>query len=456
MTVLLAPRASLRSPDTGSEQLMTRRAWWLVAVGFLLPGSAQVLAGNRRLGRVGIVATLVLLALLVLGCILWLVSRSFVLTIVGNAVGLLVLEVLAFAYAVLWLVLGFDTLRITRVAKAAPRLRAAIAAVAIVVTVVPAGTAAYAGTLIDAGRGLVANVFDFAGPPVEPIDGQYTFMLLGGDAGADRVGLRPDSITVVSVNADSGAATMIGVPRNMERVPFPEGSAMASQWPNGFDCGTSDCYINAAYTYGENNPDLFAETTPEGSSPGIEATRQAVEGATGIPIQFFVIVDMQGFSDLVDALGGITIDIPEDVPIAIEGGPVESWIYAGEDVELNGYQALWYARSRAGSNDYARMERQRVVQEAVIRSFTPQALLTQYAALSAAGQDLVQTDIPQSMIGSLTDLAERTRALPITNLELVPPQVVTYDPDFAAVHAMVAEAIASADAVDDPSPSPTP
>ena len=152
MTVLLAPRASLRSPDAGSEQLMTRRAWWLVVAGFLLPGSAQVLAGDRRLGRVGIVATLVLLTLLVVGLVLWLVSRSFVLTIVGNAVGLLVLEVLAFAYAVLWLVLGLDTLRIARVAKARPSLRAAIAALAIVVTVVPAGAAAYGGTVLRDGQ----------------------------------------------------------------------------------------------------------------------------------------------------------------------------------------------------------------------------------------------------------------------------------------------------------------
>lgn len=453
MTVLLAPRTSLRTPD-GSERTMTRRAWWLVVVGFLLPGSAQIVAGSKRLGRVGLVATFALLALAIVGGVLWLVSRSFLLTIVGNAIGLLVLEVLAVAYAILWLVLGLDTLRLARIGKAAPRVRAVVAAVAVLVTVAPAAAAGYTATLIDAGRGLVSNVFAFGGPSVDPIDGQYTFMLLGGDAGADRVGLRPDSITVVSVNADTGAATMIGVPRNLERVPFPEGSVMASQWPNGFDCGTSDCYINAAYTYGQNNPDLFAETTPSGSSPGIEATREAVEGATGLPIQFFVIVDMQGFDDLIDALGGITIDIPEDVPIAIEGGPVEEWIRAGEAVELDGYHALWYARSRAGSNDYARMERQRVVQEAVIAQFTPQTLLTQYAALSSAGQDLVQTDIPQSMIGSLTDLAERTRSLPITNLELVPPQVVTYDPDFPAVHAMVDEAIATAATVEAPSPAP--
>ena len=96
-----------------------------------------------------------------------------------------------------------------------------------------------------------------------------------------------------------------------------------------------------------------------------------------------------------------------------------------------------------------------MVQEAVIREFTPQTLLTQYASLSAAGQDLVQTDIPQSMIGSLTDLAERTRGLPITNLELV-PDVIGYQPDYAEVRTLVADAIATAETVDDPSPSPTP
>ncbi len=46
----------IRHPDVGSAQVMTRRAWWLVVLNFLIPGSAQVLAGNRRLGRFGLVS----------------------------------------------------------------------------------------------------------------------------------------------------------------------------------------------------------------------------------------------------------------------------------------------------------------------------------------------------------------------------------------------------------------
>src|SRR5690606_38708825 len=64
----------MRNPNLGSRAAMTRRGWWLVILNFLIPGSAQVLAGNRRLGRFGLGATLVLwvvLILLGLGALLW-------------------------------------------------------------------------------------------------------------------------------------------------------------------------------------------------------------------------------------------------------------------------------------------------------------------------------------------------------------------------------------------------
>lgn len=453
---LLEAGTPIRHPDTARPEVMQRRGWWLVAVGFLLPGSAQVLAGNRRLGRFGIAATIVLLVLLVLAAIAWFAWRGALLTLVANSIGLLVVEVLLVGYAILWLVLGFDTLRLARLPQVAGRARAGIAALSILATVAPAALAGYGATVVDASRGLVSDLFDFGRAAVEPVDGRYTFLLLGGDAGEDREGLRADSMTVVTVNADTGAATMIGVPRNMRNAPFSEGSPMWGPYPNGFDCESSDCYLNGTYTYGEANPDLYPDAVANGSSPGIEATRDAVEGVTGLELQFFVLVDMHGFADLVDALGGVELEVTERVPIAIEGGPVEEWIEPGVQ-RMDGYHALWYARSRAGTSDYARMERQRQVQEAVISQFTPQTLLTKYSELSAAGQDMVQTDVPQSMIGSLSELALQTRQLPITNLELVPDSGVnTGDPDFDEIHAMVQAALAEADALTPPTETPQP
>ncbi len=452
---LLATGTPIRHP-TDRPEVMQRRGWWLVLIGFLLPGSAQVLAGSRRLGRFGIGATIALLVLLLVAAIGWFAWRSALLSVVANSIGLLVMEALLVAYAILWLVLGFDTLRLARLPRMAGGARAGIAALSIIVTVAPAALAGYGATIVDASRGLVSDLFDFARPPVEPVDGRFTFLLLGGDAGEDRQGLRADSMTVVTVNAETGAATMIGVPRNLRNAPFSEGSPMWEPYPNGFDCESSDCYLNGTYTYGEANPDLYPDALANGSSPGIEATRDAVEGVTGLELQFFVLVDMHGFSDLVDALGGVELDVTERVPIAIEGGPVEAWIEPGVQ-RMDGYHALWYARSRAGSSDYARMERQRQVQEAVISQFTPETLLTKYAQLSAAGQDMVQTDVPQSMIGSLSQLALKTRQMPITNLELVPASGVnTGDPDFDQIHAMVQASLAEADALAAPTESPQP
>ncbi|WP_225792844.1 LCP family protein [Agrococcus sediminis] len=453
---LLETGTPLRHPDSRRPDVMQRRGWWLVLLGLLLPGSAQALAGDRRLGRVGIVATLGLLALAAVALLLWFAWRSALLTVVGNSIGLLVVEVLLIAYAVLWLVLGLDTLRLARLPKVAGRARAGIAIVSILATVAPAALAGYGATIVDATRGLVGDVFDFARPAVEPIDGRYTFLLLGGDAGEDRQGLRADSMTVVTVNAETGAATMIGVPRNLRNAPFSPGSPMWGPWPDGFDCETSDCLLNGTYTYGEANPELYPDAAANGSSPGIEATRDAVEGVTGLELQFFVLVDMHGFEDLVNALGGLEIEVTERVPIAIEGEVVRDWIEPGLQ-RLDGHDALWYARSRAGTSDYARMERQRQVQEALIRQFTPQTLLTKYTELANAGQDMVQSDIPQSMIGSLSELALETRQLPITNLELVPDSGVnTGDPDFEQIHAMVAAALAEADAIAPPTESPAP
>lgn len=453
---LLTAATPLRTPDVRNPAVMQRRGWWLVLVGFLVPGSAQVLAGSRRLGRIGIIATLALLGLAAVAAVLWFVWRAGLLTIVGNSIGLLAIEVLLAAYAILWLVLGFDTLRLARLTKVTGKARAAIAIVAVVATVAPAALAGYGLTVVDATRGLVGGIFDFARPPVDPIDGRYTFLLLGGDAGDDRVGLRADSMTVVTVNAETGAATMIGVPRNMRNAPFSEGSPMWGPYPQGFNCESSDCLLNGTYTYGEAHPELYPDAEPSGSSPGIEATRDAVEGVTGIELQFYVLVDMHGFEDLVDALGGLELDVTERVPIAIEGEPVREWIEPGTQT-LDGHDALWYARSRAGASDYARMARQRQVQEAIIRQFTPEALLTKYTELSRAGQDMVQSDVPQSMIGSLSQLALKTRQLRITNLELVPASGVnTTVPDFEQIHAMVQQALAEADAVVPPTDSPAP
>jgi len=352
----------LRDPDRTDTAFMTKRAWWLTVLNLFVPGSAQVLAGNRRLGRFGLGATLVFWTLIVVAIVLAVFARGILLDIATNTWVLVAGVVLLAFYAVLWIVLTFDTLRLVRLVRVAPSARAFVAGLSVVALAAVSGTAAYGAIAASAGIDLLQTVFA-KGPSQPPIDGRYNILLLGGDAGPDRQGMRPDSISVASVDAETGQVTLIGIPRNLEQVPFVEGSPLYEVLPNGYDCG-SKCLIDYLYTYGELDwAYLYPDAEKNNSSPGIEAMRDAVEGVLGITIPYYVLIDMQGFADLIDAMGGIDITVSERVPWGSnedENGnsiPPAGYFEPGEQ-HMDGATALNYARSRYATTDYARMQRQ--------------------------------------------------------------------------------------------------
>ena len=441
--------STIRDPDQqGSPQLRVRRAWWLVGLGILIPGSPQLLAGGHRLGRFGVGSTFVFWVLAVGALLVYGLARPLFLAVATNVFALFAVQLVLAFYAVLWVILGLDTLRIIRLVRLPGAMRIAVAGLSIVAMVVTAGGIGYAATVTNAARGLLDTVF--SGGSIEPpIDGRYNILLLGGDAGPDRLGLRPDSISVASIDAETGAATMIGIPRNLEQVRFSDGSPLWDDFPDGYDCG-DECLISYLYTYGEEHPDLYPDALGEGSEPGIEAMRDAVEGVTGLQLQYYVLIDMQGFSQLIDALGGIDIVVAEKVTLGKNGDAPIGSIPAGAQ-HMDGYTALWYARSRYNTTDYARMERQRQVQEAILLQFEPANVLSKFQAVADAGAQVVKTDIPQGMLAAFVDLATKTRALPVTSLELTPDSgVVTAHPDYDMIHALVQASLAT------PSPSATP
>lgn len=429
---------------------MTKRGWFLVVLNVLIPGSAQVLAGNRRLGRIGIVSTLILWAVVVLTVVGYFLSRDLVLSLLTNVIVLTVLQIALVYYVVLWIVLTLDTLRLIKLVRTGPAARTFMAGLSVLVLVVLAGVGSYGAIVVGSTRSVLVDVFG-GGQMADPVEGKYNILLLGGDAGSSRVGLRPDSISVVSIDADTGATTIIGVPRNLQKVQFVQGSPLYGPFPDGYVCGV-DCLVSYLYTYGEEHAELYPDAVANGSEPGIEATRDAIEGVTGLEIQYFILIDMGGFKDMVNALGGIDIDSTGRYPIGGEedanGQPinVDGWIEAGQQ-HMNGRTALWYARSRHGTSDYDRMQRQRQVQEAIIQQFTPANILTKFQAVASAGTRIVKTDIPQGMLPGFVDVASMARSQDVTELELVPKNGVNViTPDFDAIHTMVDDALASAEA----------
>lgn len=446
----------LRNPDTRSTAVMTRRGWWLVVMNFLVPGSAQILAGNRRLGRFGLGATLAMWVLLVLGVLCALMWQPVLITVATNWFALLVVQIILAGYAVLWLVLGIDTLRLVRFVKTGRGARFGIAALAAALLVVASGSAAYAASIAGTARETIGLIFGASGPSVPPSDGYYNILLLGADSGEGRDSMRFDSISVVSVNAETGATTITGIPRDLAHFPFAEGP-MLDRYPDGHqghadpNCGWGSG-INQLRTEVEVCQDgdaLYPDAAASGSEPGIEATKDAAEGLLGIEIPYYVFVDMHGFAALVDALGGVEITVTERLPKgwgpAYTGQPAEEWaigwIEPGEQ-RMSGDTAQWYARSRYTTSDFDRMKRQRELQQAILAQFTPATVLTRFQDVATAGANLVQTDLPQSLLPFLAELAIKAKEEPVTTIELTPEGGIDQDqPDAAYIHELIQKAL---------------
>lgn len=413
---------------------MRRRAWWLIVLTVIVPGSAQLVAGNRKLARIGITATLGFWALGLLALIIGLINRSWLVAIVTFPVLVGILAAALFGYALLFAFLAFDTLRLMRLGRLYNRDRWIALAGLVTASVLATSAISWAGNTAGVSAGALGSIFNQGGF-TSPVDGRYNIMLLGADSGGDRFGLRPDSISVISIDATTGKTVNIGIPRNMQRVSFSSGSPMLEVYPNGWTCGI-DCLINAIYKdVTDNHAERYPDAVKRGSTPGIEATRDAVEWVTGLTIQSYVLIDMASFSALIDSLGGIDIDVKQRLPIGgqnDDASDAKGWIEVGKQ-HMDGYHALWYARSRHTTSDYDRMNRQHEVENAVLKQMEPANVLTRFQSIAGAGEKLVRTDIPAPMLATYVELASKARSKGIKALPLVPPLVDQVRPDFEAI-----------------------
>jgi polyisoprenyl-teichoic acid--peptidoglycan teichoic acid transferase len=138
-------------------------------------------------------------------------------------------------------------------------------------------------------------------------DGPLNVLVLGVDErpGSDVEGSRSDTIMLVQVVPETGDVKLLSVPRDLLVEIEP---------------GVED-RINAAYSYG-----------------GIEETMGALQGYAQVPIEHYAVVDFEGFRDVINAMGGVEIDVEDEIPpkYGIKDGLQT----------LNGAQALFYARYR--------------------------------------------------------------------------------------------------------------
>lgn len=438
---------------SGPKQRATPGTYYRrVALGTVLPGAGLLATRWRWLG-----AVLVVVALLSGGVLLVRAVRGGV---VRSALDLAVrpdvlrwLLVAVVVGAVVWI--GSIILTAHQSWPALPTgrgLRIGVAALACVLVAAPSALAVrylgVQGSVIDEvflqdspgehrEPGLADTGADDPWAEVERVN----LLLIGSDAGRGREGTRTDSLMVLSTDTASGDTLLVGIPRNLERVPIPASNPLSTVWPNGYDCG-DECLMNGIWTLAEGRPDLF----PGVASPGRQSTIDVVGAVTGLRIDHSVVINLRGFRALVDAMGGVVVDVRERVCIECSergdgsirwSGDRQEWIEPGRQ-RLDGRRALWYSRARAGSNDFSRMRRQRCVVGALIEQADPVSLLRRYPQVASVVRDNVNADVPPSQLPAWVDLVLRIqegrsiRSLPLTS-DVVNPG----SPDFAEIRALV-------------------
>jgi LCP family protein required for cell wall assembly len=244
-------------------------------------------------------------------------------------------------------------------------------------------------------------------------------------AGPGRSGLRTDTMIVVSIDRQTGDVASVSIPRNLRRLPMPAGP-MRKLFPRGFDD-----LANAAYTYVSIRPQL-------GLDPA-QVVKGGLAELLGIPIDNYVLVDMTGFVKIIDALGGVPVNLSKRVPLIpnMDRKTREAKAVGPGVVRMNGAMALAFVRQREIDSDYGRMGRQRCLLAALAASASPTDLLKNYVGLVDAVEGAFRSDIPRDRLGDVVRLFAKVKMDQARTLVLVPPVINPGRPDVARVRSLV-------------------
>jgi len=236
-------------------------------------------------------------------------------------------------------------------------------------------------------------------------------LLLGLDQRPDEKDqpTRSDTMIVLTLDPATKTAGMLSIPRDLwVAIPGLE------KW------GITEDRINTAHFYGEkfNLP---------GGGPAL--AKRTVTLNFGIPIHYYARVDFQGFENIINTLGGVTVDVER--PIVDNEYPDNNYgvmrVYIPAGLQhMDGKTALQYVRSRHSENDIGRARRQQRLLAAVREQALQLNLLPKLPALLRAFQDMVKTDLPAQDIVRLAQLAAQVDVRNIQSRVLDETMIVPY------------------------------
>jgi polyisoprenyl-teichoic acid--peptidoglycan teichoic acid transferase len=279
-------------------------------------------------------------------------------------------------------------------------------------------------------------------------------LLLGGDGGKDRTGIRTDSMTVASVDTKTGNTVLFSLPRSLQKFPVPPGP-IRKRWPYGYTGDAPDPQhpggvglLNELYIQGEQHPEL--EPGYKRGQRGPHLIEDVIGYLLGLKIDYYVLVNLDGFKDIVNAMGGVIVHVEKRLPIGgeivngVQTKPPTGWLPAGTH-RLNGSLALWYGRSRDADDDFHRMDRQKCLMKDIADQADPQKVVTHFEKLAKAAKNTISTNIPAALLPALVKLSGSVKqGADIQSLPFNPGKLAgfhVYEPNLLVMRRAVSRAI---------------
>jgi len=261
------------------------------------------------------------------------------------------------------------------------------------------------------------------GTSIPPWDGKdrLNILLIGADEqnGAHNT----DTMITVSIDPATNQIVMFTLPRDTVDVPIPPTNVAAR---NLFG-GTYQGKINSWFSVVKGRSDLYADSA---NTRGYTGLKDILGNLYGLDIKYYVEVNFDGFQKVVDALGGVTVNV--QIPVLDDHYPVPAssqhaggyqqrlYIPAGLQ-HMSGFQALEYARSRHTSTDFDRGARQQRLLVSLRRQTDIAQVLPSINALTDALKQSIRTDIPRELVPQLLGLAQRIDSHAIRSVIFTPP-----------------------------------
>ena len=416
------------------------RALGLTLASTVVWGVAHIWAGRRAAGF----ALMGLLAALVLGgvtAVLAFQDGLKQIVVQGSWLNAIIAGILLLA--AVWALVVIRSFQVVCPAGLPTGMRITAGALVVILTLFVCTPLVYAANATYVLRDTLSSIFsgDRSGGAVNASNPwknrpRVNILLLGGDGGRDRTGIRTDSMTIASIDTRTGNTVLLSLPRALHQFQVP--ARMRSVWPNGYTgdygpdgtCPPGTCLLNELYIQGERRANL--EPGYEKGQRGPHLLEDVIGHLTGLKLDYYVLVNLEGFKDIVNAMGGVRVHVSRLLPIGgdpARGIPPSGYLKPGWQ-HLDGEHALWYGRTRHADDDFHRMDRQKCLMRDIAHQADPQRVVTHFEKLAHAAKKTISTNIPAALLPALVKLSGKVKhGADISSLSYDPAKIPGFHTD---------------------------